>query len=189
MRHLNDTSVARAVSLIEDGRSFRHVSRTLDVSPSVIHRLWSRYRETHGYKRRPGQGRKKKTKEVEDRFLVLSALRRRTSTARDLQNHLRTASGTVISDQTVRNRLRNARLSKRNAKADAGKLSKNSIGHSARFGNPGACPTPTYCTPDERYCKEKCLVESPDPLHWHFPEVISRGETISEVNGLSDVID
>ncbi|PSN37512.1 hypothetical protein C0J52_26296, partial [Blattella germanica] len=36
MRHLNETSGARAVSLIEDGRSFHHVSRTLDVSPSVI---------------------------------------------------------------------------------------------------------------------------------------------------------
>lgn len=113
MRHLNETSVARAVSLIEDGRSIRYVSRILDVSPSVIHRLWRRYRETRGYKRRPGQGRKKKTTEVEDRFLVLSALRRRTSTARDLQNDLRTATGAVISDQTIRNRLRNAGLRSR----------------------------------------------------------------------------
>ncbi|PSN32920.1 Transposable element Tcb2 transposase [Blattella germanica] len=55
----------------------------------------------------------KKTTEVEDIFLVLSALSRQTSTARDLQNHLRTASGTVISYQTVRNRLRNARLRSR----------------------------------------------------------------------------
>ncbi|PSN42872.1 hypothetical protein C0J52_18776 [Blattella germanica] len=37
MRHLNETSVARAVSLIEDDRSFRHVSRLLmSALPSSI---------------------------------------------------------------------------------------------------------------------------------------------------------
>lgn len=113
MADLNQAEVARAVTLIQIGCTFRQVAEELDVSPSVIHRVVKRYEDTGQYTRRPGQGRKRKTNRNEDRFMVLSALRRRTSTARDLQNDLRTAHNTDISGQTVRNRLRDAGLRSR----------------------------------------------------------------------------
>lgn len=110
MRHLNETEVARAVALIENGQSLRQVARDLGVSSSAVHRVWNRYRETGQYRRRNGQGPKRKTTPQQDRFLVLSCLRERTCTARDLQSRLRMAHGTEISDQTVRNRLREGNL-------------------------------------------------------------------------------
>jgi transposase len=104
--------VARAVALIQHGHSIRHVSRDLRVSSSVIQRLWNRFLETGQYVRRAAQGRNRKTTQNQDRFLVLSSLRKRTATARDL-NDLRRAHGIEISDQTVRNRLKEANLKPR----------------------------------------------------------------------------
>jgi transposase len=103
--------VARAVALIQHGHSIRHVSRDLRVSPSVIQRLWNRFRETGQYVRRAARNRK--TTQNQDRFFVLSSLRKRTATARDLLNDLRRAHGIEISDQTVRNRLKEANLKPR----------------------------------------------------------------------------
>jgi transposase len=105
--------VTRAVALIQYGHSIRHVSRDLRVSPSVIQRLWNRFLETGQYVRRAAQGRNRKTTQNQDRFLVLSSLRKRTATARDLLNELRRAHGIEISDQTVRNRLKEANLKPR----------------------------------------------------------------------------
>jgi transposase len=113
MRHLSEVQVARAVVLIQHGHSIRHVSRDLRVSPSVIQRLWNRFRETGQYVRRAAQGRNRKTTQNQDRFLVLSSLRKRIATARDLLNDLRRAHGIEISDQTVRNRLKEAKLKPR----------------------------------------------------------------------------
>jgi transposase len=113
MRHLSEVQVARAVALIQHGHYFRHVSRDLRVSPSVIQRLWNRFRETGQYVRRTGQGRNRKTTQNQDRFLVLSSLPKRTATARDLLNDLRRAHGIEISDQTVRSRLKEANLKQR----------------------------------------------------------------------------
>ncbi|GFU28770.1 transposable element Tcb2 transposase [Trichonephila clavipes] len=54
--------------------------------------------------RRPGQGRRRATTPNEDRYLVLTARRHRNMNAY-LQQHLRSATGTTVSTQTVRNRL------------------------------------------------------------------------------------
>ena len=56
-QHLDLPDVARAVQLLEDGERLRVVARRLDVSPSVVSRLWRRYQETGEYTRREGQGR------------------------------------------------------------------------------------------------------------------------------------
>ncbi|GFS49208.1 transposable element Tcb2 transposase [Trichonephila clavipes] len=55
--------------------------------------------------RRPGQGRRWATTPNEDRYLVLTARRHRNMNATLLQQHLRSATGTTVSTQTVRNRL------------------------------------------------------------------------------------
>ncbi|GFU21600.1 transposable element Tcb2 transposase [Trichonephila clavipes] len=54
---------------------------------------------------KPGQGRKRATTPNEDRYLVLTARRLRNMNAILLQQHLRSATGTTVSTQTVRNRL------------------------------------------------------------------------------------
>ncbi|GFV46021.1 transposable element Tcb2 transposase [Trichonephila clavipes] len=55
--------------------------------------------------RRPGQGRRRATTPDKNRFLVLTARRHRNMNAIFLQQHLRSATGTTVSTQTVRNRL------------------------------------------------------------------------------------
>ncbi|GFX17043.1 transposable element Tcb2 transposase [Trichonephila clavipes] len=61
--------------------------------------------ETGSAGRRPGQGRIWATMPKEDRYLVLTARRYRNMNATLLQQHLRSATGTTVSTQTVRNRL------------------------------------------------------------------------------------
>ncbi|GFT93256.1 transposable element Tcb2 transposase [Trichonephila clavipes] len=53
----------------------------------------------------PGQGRRRATMPKEDRYLVLTDRRHRNMNATLLQQHLRSATGTTVSTQTVRNRL------------------------------------------------------------------------------------
>ncbi|GFW33415.1 transposable element Tcb2 transposase [Trichonephila clavipes] len=55
--------------------------------------------------RRPGKGRRRATTPNKDRYLVLTARRHRNMNAIFLQQHLRSATGTTVSTQTVRNRL------------------------------------------------------------------------------------
>ncbi|GFT95107.1 transposable element Tcb2 transposase [Trichonephila clavipes] len=55
--------------------------------------------------RRSGQGRRRATTPNEDRYLVVTARRHRNMNATLLQQHLRSATGTTVSTQTVRNRL------------------------------------------------------------------------------------
>ena len=104
-QHLDLPDVARAVQLLEDEEGLRVVARRLDVSPSVVSRLWRRYQETGEYTRRDGQGRSRMTTPRQDRFLVLLSRRNRMSTARVLEIDFHRATTVHLSEQTVRNRL------------------------------------------------------------------------------------
>ncbi|GFU50285.1 transposable element Tcb2 transposase [Trichonephila clavipes] len=64
----------------------------------------NRFLETGSAGRRPGQGRRRVTT-PKDRYLVLMARRHRNMNVILLQQHLRSATGTMVSTQTVRNRL------------------------------------------------------------------------------------
>ncbi|GFU26616.1 transposable element Tcb2 transposase [Trichonephila clavipes] len=64
-----------------------------------------RFLETESAGRRPGQGRRRVTTPNEDRYLVLTSRRHQNMNATLLQQHLRSATGTKVSTQTVRNRL------------------------------------------------------------------------------------
>ncbi|GFX63968.1 transposable element Tcb1 transposase [Trichonephila clavipes] len=63
--------------------------------------------------KRPGQGRRWATTPNEDRYLVLTARRHRNMNATVLQQHLRSATGTTVLTQTVRNRLHGVGLNAR----------------------------------------------------------------------------
>lgn len=104
-RHLEATDVARAVQMIENGFTQREVAAVLDVSRSVVSRLWRRYQETGEFTRRPGQGRHRSTTPRQDRYLRTLALRNRQCTATGIEIDFRQATGVRVSTQTVRNRL------------------------------------------------------------------------------------
>ncbi|GFV20690.1 transposable element Tcb2 transposase [Trichonephila clavipes] len=95
----------RVVGRLEGGQTPAEVAQAIGVSQSVTSRIWNRFLETESAGRRPGQGRRRATTPNEDRFLVLTARRHRNMNATLLQQHLRSATGTTVSTQTVRNQL------------------------------------------------------------------------------------
>ncbi|GFU22314.1 transposable element Tcb2 transposase [Trichonephila clavipes] len=103
--HLNDSEAWRVVGRLEGGQTQAEIAQAIGVSQRVIPRIWNRILETGSAGRRPGQGRRWATTPNEDRYLVLTARRHRNMNATLLQQHLRSATGTTVSTQTVRNRL------------------------------------------------------------------------------------
>lgn len=104
-RHMDLSTTTRAITLIQEGYSQRSVALQLGFSRRAIQNAWNRYQETGMLTRRQGSGRSRKTTAQEDRYVRLTARRERTVTARSLQTRLRQATGTRVSDQTIRNRL------------------------------------------------------------------------------------
>ncbi|GFV41293.1 transposable element Tcb2 transposase [Trichonephila clavipes] len=92
------------------GLSQADAARHLNVSRSVVQRLWGEYQSEDSVSRRPVPGRPRATTPAEDRFLALSARRRRTTTVPQFVADHFQASGRRISATTVRNRLHNAGL-------------------------------------------------------------------------------
>ncbi|GFW33401.1 transposable element Tcb2 transposase [Trichonephila clavipes] len=95
----------RAVGWMEMGLSQADAARRLNVSRSVVQRLWDQYQSEDSVSRRPVPGRPRATTSAEDRFLALSARRRRTTTVPQLVADHFQASGRRISATTRRNRL------------------------------------------------------------------------------------
>ncbi|GFW74756.1 transposable element Tcb2 transposase [Trichonephila clavipes] len=95
----------RVVGRLEGGQTQAEVAKAIGVSQSVISRIWNRFLETGSAGRSQGQGRRQATTPNEDRYLVLTAPRHRNMNATLLQQHLRSATGTTVSTQNVRNRL------------------------------------------------------------------------------------
>ncbi|GFT32258.1 transposable element Tcb2 transposase [Trichonephila clavipes] len=108
--HLTDSEAWRAVGRLEGGQTQAEVAQAIGVSQSVISRIWNRFLETESAGRRPGQGHRRATTPNENRYLVLTARRHQNMNATLLQQHLRSATGTTVSPQTVRNWLHGVRL-------------------------------------------------------------------------------
>ncbi|GFU51450.1 transposable element Tcb2 transposase [Trichonephila clavipes] len=102
---LTDSEVWRVVGRLEGGQTQAEIAQAIGVSQSVISRIWNCFLETESAGGRPGQGRRRATTPNEDRYLVLTAWRHRNMNATLLQQHLHSATGTMVSTQTVRNRL------------------------------------------------------------------------------------
>jgi len=100
----------RAVGMLEAGMSLTDVALQFIRHVSTIHRLRHRLQGTGSVKDRPRSGRPRKTTPREDRFIVTSSRRNRRYSSRKLMRLLRNATGTRVSDQSVRNRLHSARL-------------------------------------------------------------------------------
>lgn len=109
-RKLGDFDRTRAIAWMQDGVAAREVARRLAVSHSVIIRLRQRHQATGSVQERPRAGRPKKTTQREDRYIRIQALQRRTTTANTIRHHLRGATNTAVSSQTVRRRLHAANI-------------------------------------------------------------------------------
>ncbi|GFV77643.1 transposable element Tcb2 transposase [Trichonephila clavipes] len=109
-RRLPNSLRWRAVGWMEMGLWQADAARRLNVSRSVVQRLWDQYQSEDSVSRRPVPGRPRATTPAEERFLALSARRRRTTTVPQLVADHFQASGRRISATTVRNRLHNAGL-------------------------------------------------------------------------------
>ncbi|GFV27451.1 transposable element Tcb2 transposase [Trichonephila clavipes] len=94
----------RVVGRLEVCQIQAEVAQAIGESQSVISRIWHRFLETGRAGRRPGERRRRATTPNEDRYLELTARRNRNKNAIHLQQHLRLATGTMVSTQTVRNR-------------------------------------------------------------------------------------
>ncbi|GFX71586.1 transposable element Tcb2 transposase [Trichonephila clavipes] len=103
--HLTDSEAWRVVGRLEGRQTQVEVAQAIRVSQSGISRIWNRFLETGSASRRPGQGRRRATMPNEDLYLVLTTRRHQNMKATLLQQHLRSATGTTVSTQTVRNRL------------------------------------------------------------------------------------
>ena len=114
-RRLSDADRGRALAWIQDGISLREIGRRLGVTHSVIQRLRERWQTTGSVQEPRRPGRTRSTTIQQDRFVVLSSLRDRTAPARAIRNELLNATNVTVSDQTIRNRLREAGLRSRSA--------------------------------------------------------------------------
>lgn len=109
-RDLSRDDCVKAVTLANEGLSYRTIAGRLGVSHSTVSRVVRRFRETNDHKRRPGQGRPRVTTAVHDRFIRLRALRERFTTSRAIQMQLRAIHNVQPCVETVARRLRSSNL-------------------------------------------------------------------------------
>ncbi|GFV74821.1 HTH_Tnp_Tc3_2 domain-containing protein [Trichonephila clavipes] len=100
----------RAVGWMEMGLSQADVARRLNVSRSVVQRLWDQYQSEDSVSRRPVPGRSRATTPAEDRFQLFRHEGEEPLLCRSSLQTTFQASGRRISATTVRNRLHNAGL-------------------------------------------------------------------------------
>ncbi|GFW71024.1 transposable element Tcb1 transposase [Trichonephila clavipes] len=108
--HIDDFMRGRIIGNIEEGRKITDVAREFDSAHSVVSRLWKSFKTTAMCSRRHGGGRVRSTTPAEDRYIVLSAKKKRRSTAQQVANQFLAASGKQISRKTVARRLRGGGL-------------------------------------------------------------------------------
>jgi DNA invertase Pin-like site-specific DNA recombinase len=106
MPRLNEAQRNNAISRLETDGPKTAVVSNFNVSQGTISRLWERYQKDGSTRDLPRPGRLRMTTDAQDRYIRSRHLRERFTTATSTAS---TIPGVRrISDQTVRNRLRNA---------------------------------------------------------------------------------
>ncbi|GFY34484.1 transposable element Tcb1 transposase [Trichonephila clavipes] len=100
-KHLDDFLRGRIIGRQECRRTQREVSEELEITQSVISRLWQRFQDDGNVSRCYSTGRPQVTSPNEDRYLAVTAKRNRRSTTSDLYRQLSSATGATVSRQTV----------------------------------------------------------------------------------------
>ncbi|GFV84588.1 HTH_Tnp_Tc3_2 domain-containing protein [Trichonephila clavipes] len=109
-RRLPDSLRWKAVRWMEMGLSKTDAARRLNVSRSVVRRLWNQYQTEASVSRRHVPDRPRATTPEGDRFITLSARRRRRISVPQLVADHSVESERRISASTVRRRLHNSGL-------------------------------------------------------------------------------
>ncbi|GFW66029.1 transposable element Tcb2 transposase [Trichonephila clavipes] len=97
-------------------------ARCLNVSRSVVYRIWNQYKTEASVSRIHVLGRPRATAPTGDRLIALSARRRRRISVPQLVADHSVASGRRISPSTVRKRLHNSDESRFTLESDSGRL-------------------------------------------------------------------
>lgn len=106
MPRLNEAQRNNAIGRLEAGKSQTAVARVFNVNQSTISHLRNRFRQHGSTRDLPRSGRPRVTTASQDRYIRLQHLRERFRTATSTASSI--PGGRRISDQTVRNRLRDA---------------------------------------------------------------------------------
>ncbi|GFV02611.1 HTH_Tnp_Tc3_2 domain-containing protein [Trichonephila clavipes] len=91
----------RIIGRLECGRTQLEVSVELIIAQSVISILWQRFQDDSNVSRCYSTGRPRVTTLNEDRYLAVTAKRRRRSISSDLSRQLSSATSITVSRQTV----------------------------------------------------------------------------------------
>ena len=105
MRRLTKDEKLHALGMLQVGTRQVIVARALNVSQSIISRLWTTHLATGSVQDRQRSGWPKATTQVQDVFIRAIALRNRMVTANQIRSQLQRDTGLVVSGQTIRNRL------------------------------------------------------------------------------------
>ncbi|GFX03147.1 transposable element Tcb2 transposase [Trichonephila clavipes] len=100
-KHLDDFLRGRTIGRLECERTQLEVSEELGIAHSAISRLWQRFQDDGNVSICYSTGHLRVTTPNEDRYLAVSAKRKRRSTASDLSRQLSSGTGTTVSRQTV----------------------------------------------------------------------------------------
>ncbi|GFW89210.1 HTH_Tnp_Tc3_2 domain-containing protein [Trichonephila clavipes] len=100
-KHLDDFLRSRIIGRLEYGRTQLEVSEELEIAQSVIFRLWQQFQNDDNVSRCYSTGRPRVTTPNENRYLAVTAKKKRRSTVSVLSRQLSSATGTTVSRQTV----------------------------------------------------------------------------------------
>ena len=97
---LSAEEMNRGVGMLTAGVSQRRVAEVLNVSQSVVFRMWNCYQTDGDASHRHGGGRTRSTTQRQDRFLGIQSRRQRLQNATALKTELRKGTGVNITTQS-----------------------------------------------------------------------------------------
>ncbi|GFY25743.1 transposable element Tcb1 transposase [Trichonephila clavipes] len=99
--YLDDFLRGRIIGCLECVRTQLEVSEELEISQSVISKLWQRFQDDGNMSRRYNTGCPRVTRPNEYRYLAVTAKNNRRSTSSDLSRQRSSANRTIVSRQTL----------------------------------------------------------------------------------------
>jgi transposase len=96
------------MGLLQTGMSERQVARTLNVSHSVVQRMWNRFQIEGNVAHLHGGGRSRFTTHAQYQYIVFQARRIRFQNATSLRHSLQNTTNKRVYTQTIWNRLHDA---------------------------------------------------------------------------------
>ena len=102
--HLSPEKMNRGIRMLESGVLQRRVARILNVSQSVISRMWNRHLTHRDPSHKYGGERDRTITLRQGHFLLIQSGRQRFHNATSLNNEFRNETGVSSSTQTMRTR-------------------------------------------------------------------------------------